>query len=96
MGERIRALTAARQRPADPAAVRFGEALRLTRERAGLNQRQLAHRSGVAQSTISRLERGAMPYARLVVIASVLTVLSCDSDRPFGAGTARCLLQAMR
>jgi transcriptional regulator with XRE-family HTH domain len=36
----------------------LGEALRETRERLGLSQRQLAVRAGTSQDAISRIERG--------------------------------------
>jgi transcriptional regulator with XRE-family HTH domain len=39
-------------------ARRFGIELRIARVSAGLTQRQLAHRSGVSQQAISRVERG--------------------------------------
>jgi transcriptional regulator with XRE-family HTH domain len=38
--------------------MRFDEALRTARTRAGLTQRELARRTGVAQPTIARIERG--------------------------------------
>jgi transcriptional regulator with XRE-family HTH domain len=38
--------------------VDFGRLLRLARRRAGLSQRQLAERTGVAQPTIARIELG--------------------------------------
>ncbi len=38
-------------------AVKYGEALRIQRELAGLNQVELAHRIGISQQNISRWER---------------------------------------
>jgi predicted transcriptional regulator len=38
--------------------MRCGEELRRARQRARLTQRELAHRTGVAQPTIARIERG--------------------------------------
>ena len=37
--------------------VKYGEALRIQRELAGLNQVELAHRIGISQQNISRWER---------------------------------------
>jgi DNA-binding XRE family transcriptional regulator len=61
----------------------FGERIRRGRHRAGLSQRQLANRSGVSQSTISRLERGrciGLAFVRLVAICSAM-----GTDFPFGS-----------
>jgi transcriptional regulator with XRE-family HTH domain len=54
---------------------RFGVELRRCRLRAGLSQDSLAEQSGVAQSTISRLERGRAPHAamlKLVLLSEAL------------------------
>jgi len=45
---------------------RFGMELRRCRQQAGWSQTQLSERSGVSQSTISRLERGKAPAAAMV------------------------------
>jgi transcriptional regulator with XRE-family HTH domain len=61
----------------------FGQRIRQGRHRVGLSQRQLANRSGVSQSTISRLERGrciGLAFIRLVAICSAM-----GSDFPFGS-----------
>ncbi|HUP83584.1 MAG TPA: helix-turn-helix transcriptional regulator [Candidatus Limnocylindria bacterium] len=61
----------------------FGQRIRHGRQQAGLSQRQLANRSGVSQSTISRLERGrciGLAFIRLVAICSAM-----GSDFPFGS-----------
>jgi DNA-binding XRE family transcriptional regulator len=61
----------------------FGQRIRHGREQAGLSQRQLANRSGVSQSTISRLERGrciGLAFIRLVAICSAM-----GTDFPFGS-----------
>lgn len=42
------------------------EALRRVREVHGMNQRQLAQKAGVSQSTITRAERGATPIPEAV------------------------------
>lgn len=54
---------------------RFGIELRRCRVSAGLSQVELARRSGVSQSTISRIERGNAPSAamfKLVKISSAM------------------------
>lgn len=61
----------------------FGARIRHGRQQAGLSQRQLANRSGVSQSTISRLERGrcvGLAFIRLVAICSAM-----GTDFPFGS-----------
>ena len=53
----------------------FGAELRRCRIHAGFSQTQLAERSGVSQSTISRLERGKAPMAamlKLVLLSATL------------------------
>jgi transcriptional regulator with XRE-family HTH domain len=47
---------------------RFGHELRRCRLQAGLSQMMLAERSGVSQSTISRLERGRAPQAAIMKV----------------------------
>jgi transcriptional regulator with XRE-family HTH domain len=55
------------------ALLRFGAELRRCRLNAGMSQTQLAERSGVPQSTISRFERGLVPRAAMykIVMLSV-------------------------
>jgi len=50
---------------------RFGEDLRRCRLRAGMSQAGLAARSGVAQSTISRLERGLAAHASVMKLVKL-------------------------
>jgi transcriptional regulator with XRE-family HTH domain len=67
----------------EPMLEMFGRRIRAGRYRAGLSQRQLANRSGVSQSTISRLERGrclGLTFIRLVAICSAM-----GTDFPFGS-----------
>lgn len=52
-----------------------GASLRQARRSAMLSQQALADRAGVAQSTISRLERGLTPRASLWVLAAIITAL---------------------
>ena len=65
----------------------FGERVRQARHAAGLGQRAVAERSGVSQSTISRLERGKvahLPLVRLLALAHAsgrsLPVGACPHD----------------
>lgn len=54
---------------------RFGAELRRCREQAGLSQMMLAERSGVAQSTISRLERGLAAHAAMYKLVLLIAAL---------------------
>ena len=45
----------------DPGVVAFGRTLLATRRQRRLSQMALEHRSGVDQTTISRIERGLVP-----------------------------------
>ncbi|MFV2062109.1 MAG: helix-turn-helix domain-containing protein [Chloroflexota bacterium] len=54
---------------------RFGAELRRCRYQVGLSQSSLAQRSGVPQSTISRLERGRtarVPVVKLVMLSEAM------------------------
>lgn len=53
----------------------LGNLVRQWRVSSGLSQRQLAEKTGVSQSTISRLESGALRSLRLVRLALVIGVL---------------------
>lgn len=53
----------------------LGSAVRIARERSALSQRQLATRSGVSQSAISRVERGAVRGLHLRYFARVVLAL---------------------
>ncbi len=55
-----------------------GQAVRLARQRASMSQRVLAARSGVSQTTISRLERGVVPGMGLEQFARIAMVLAND------------------
>jgi transcriptional regulator with XRE-family HTH domain len=66
---------------------RIGVALRSSRRRLGWNQRELAHRAGLHQATIARLEAGA--DARFSVVVSALSACGLDlvATPPPGAPT---------
>ena len=53
----------------------IGSAIRDARLRLGLTQRQLAWRSAMAQSTLSKLERGHLRGMRLRTLARLIGVL---------------------
>jgi HTH-type transcriptional regulator/antitoxin HipB len=55
----------------------IGNLIRRARKRRGLNQTQLADRTGVRQETISLIETGN-PAARLKTILSVLAALDLE------------------
>lgn len=66
----------------DPRAIAFGRTLRRARRLAGLSQRQLAARSGVSQSGVSRFERGMAPG-----MSTERLIMICDAvgrSMPFG------------
>lgn len=55
------------------------EALKQCRETAGLTQKQLAARSGVSYSTLTKLEQGAISSPSVTAITNVATALGCDT-----------------
>ena len=61
---------------------RFGVEFRRCRISSGLSQVALAERSGVSQSTISRIERGKASSAALIKLVKISWVL--DTWFPFG------------
>ena len=68
----------------DPSLDAIGIAFRRARAARGLTQRQLAERSSVPQSTISRLENGKMPSVRASHLTRLVTVLGrvvIEADR---------------
>ncbi|MBF6606677.1 MAG: helix-turn-helix transcriptional regulator [Chloroflexi bacterium] len=69
--------------PVQRALVRIGADVRQARYAAGLSQQALADRVGVAQSTISRLERGCAPGVGLWVIAATMATLGFRSLADF-------------
>lgn len=54
----------------------FGQALRQSRERAGLSQEELAHLAGVDRTFVSRAERGVCQpaLATILLLAGALKV----------------------
>jgi DNA-binding XRE family transcriptional regulator len=64
-----------KDRDARERVVRFGTVFKAARERAGISQRELARRSGVPQSSISRVERGLagrFSLERLTMVAAAM------------------------
>jgi transcriptional regulator with XRE-family HTH domain len=55
--------------------IAFGKVVRRARASAGLSQAQLGERSGVSQSTISRLERGHVPHLTLITVLGLASAL---------------------
>jgi hypothetical protein len=64
------------------ALVILGAGIRIGRRRLGLTQRELAERSGVSQTAISRLERGMVWGMAVVRFARVAWAL--EERTPFG------------
>ncbi len=62
--------------------VAIGAAIRAGRLSIGMSQRQLAFRARLAQSTISRLEAGALGGMRFRNFARVVGVIRLDSRFP--------------
>lgn len=66
--------------PTREALVALGSVFRELRQLRGLTQRQLASRSGLSQSSISRLETGKAPWLSAVWIARLLAGLDLDRE----------------
>ena len=64
---------------------RLGEQVMRIRTARGWSQRQLADRSGVSSSTVSRLERGARQSASIVVAKQLAIGLECPVEDLIGA-----------
>ena len=62
----------------DWAAMELGRWITEARRLGGFSQAGLAARVGVSQSTISRLERGLVPNARLWTVASAIIYLRVE------------------
>lgn len=58
----------------------LGARLRAAREAAGLSQEQLEARSGVEQTTISKIERGASLRPSFAIVAALAAALGCSLD----------------
>jgi transcriptional regulator with XRE-family HTH domain len=73
--------------------IAIGDDVRCTRLAAGLSQERLAAVAGVAQSTISRIERGVAPGAGIERIARIMVALRvaslADFERADGLGSGR-------
>jgi len=59
---------------------RFGTVIRLVRQRRGWRQQDLSDKSGVSQSTISRIERGILGAQSIDRIRAVATTLEIRVD----------------
>jgi transcriptional regulator with XRE-family HTH domain len=72
------------------------ELLKMARREAGLTQRQAAHRAGVAQPTIARIETGAVD-PRVKTLERLLTACghSLVSERRPGAGVDRSQIREL-
>lgn len=68
----------------------LGRALRDVRRRAGLTQRALAERAGIAQATVSNLERGvgSIPFQTLLRVLAALELDVALQDRRTGPAHA--------
>ena len=59
------------------------ERIVVAREAAGLTQRQLAARSGIAQATLSRIEQGLRP-AKVSEVLALAWALGCPASELMG------------
>lgn len=64
----------------DPAPRTFGERLAWVRRRLGLSVREVAERTGFAESTIPTWEKGAMPRDPVRVATVYQRTLHADRD----------------
>lgn len=62
-----------------------GKQIRLMRQKIGINQAELAHRTGLTQSHVSRIESGGYvaTFVTIQKIANALSVRPCDLDPSF-------------
>lgn len=58
----------------------LGERIERRRKRLGLTQQQLAERTGIQQTLISRLERGANSNPHADVLKRLAIALQCSTD----------------
>jgi transcriptional regulator with XRE-family HTH domain len=94
--------------PAKAMLVDVARTVRDVRSALGWSQRELADRAGLAQSTISRIERAALSDLTVATAASILntlgvraslslqTPLIADRARQNDAGHARCVAYVVR
>jgi len=57
---------------------RFGEKLRILREKHGMSQRQLAKEVGVYHSYITRIEKGTKPSIAIILKISEIFKVTTD------------------
>jgi putative transcriptional regulator len=62
-----------------------GHRVAVARKRSGLSQRQLADRTGVARSTVARIELGVHQPSVTVALA-IARELNTTTERLFGGG----------
>jgi len=76
--------------------MRASQALRQARKRAGLTQRELAERSGVAQPAIARIEKGAV-VPRVDTLERLLRACgqSLEVEDRIGVGVDRSVIREL-
>lgn len=65
--------------------------LRKYREKAGLNQSQLAEKSGIQRPTLNRIENGNLPLT-LKIAGKLAPILKCEPGELLGADNIRILV----
>jgi transcriptional regulator with XRE-family HTH domain len=76
----------------------LGERIKEAREHLGISGNELASRAGIAQSAISKIERGAVEAPSVYVVAAIAKVLNLSVEDLVGelSITPRISVKAMR
>ena len=61
-------------------AMTIGERIKRLREKKGWNQTELANRSGVTQSLLSKIEKGSRPNPTMESVRHLAYALGCTTD----------------
>lgn len=72
----------------------FSDRIVAAREAAGLTQRQLAARCGIAQATLSRIEQGIRP-AKMNEVLALAWALGCPASELTGFSNVRSRLECV-
>lgn len=67
----------------------LGKHLQLARQKAGLTQQDLCHKSGLSYSTLAKIERGAIKAPSIFTISQIAAVLGVSLDELVGEVTSK-------